>query len=210
MNILVDLIPDSVEVNGIKYEINTNFRTSILFEMMMQDNELEDEFKIALTLEQYYPILNSNYYDLIENLLNNKNEAIEKILWFYRCGKDTKKSNSGNGKSVKIYDYDCDDEYIYSAFLDQYGIDLQDIKYLHWWKFKAMFNSLKEDNQIIKIMGYRGMDLSKIKDKEQKAHYKKMQKLYEIPKGKTEIDKNSDINKALMSGNIEELNKLVK
>lgn len=209
MNILVDLIPNSVEVNGIEYEINTNFRTSILFEMMMQDNELDDDLKVGLTLEQYY-LTNDIDDELIRHLINNKNEAIEKILWFYRCGKDTKKYNGGNGKSVKIYDYDCDDEYIYSAFLDQYGIDLQEVEYLHWWKFKAMFNSLKEDNQIIKIMGYRGMDLSKIKDKEQKAHYKKMQKLYEIPKGKTEIDKNSDINKALMSGNIDEINKLVK
>lgn len=208
MNILVDVIPDKVEINGIEYEINTNFRTSILFEMMMQDNELDDELKIALTLEQYYPIINMSD-ELIRHLINNKNEAIEKILWFYRCGKDTKKSNGGNGKSVKIYDYDYDDEYIYSAFLDQYNIDLQEIEYLHWWKFKAMFNSLKEDNQIIKIMGYRGMDLSKIKDRDQKAHYNKMKKLYEIPKGKTEIDKNADINKALISGNVEEINKLL-
>ena len=205
MNILVDEIPDKVEVNGIEYEINTNFRTSILFEMMMQDNELDDDLKVGLTLEQYF----SSNNEAIENLINNKNEAIEKILWFYRCGKDIKKFNGGNGQSVKIYDYDCDDEYIYSAFLDQYGVDLQEIEYLHWWKFKAMFNSLKEDNQIIKIMGYRGIDLSKIKDKEQKAQYKKMQKLYEIPKGKSEIDKNADINKALMSGNLDEINKLV-
>ena len=39
----------------------------------------------------------------------------------------------------------------------------QDIKYLHWWKFKAMFKSLKEDTEIVKIMRYRSMDLSKIK-----------------------------------------------
>ncbi|WP_242840658.1 Gp15 family bacteriophage protein [Clostridium hydrogeniformans] len=46
--------------------------------------------------------------------------------------------------------------------LDQYGADLQNVEYLHWWKFKA----LKEDNEIFKIMGYRYMDLGKIKDKE--------------------------------------------
>lgn len=31
-----------------------------------------------------------------------------------------------------------------------------------------MFKALKEDNEIVKIMGYRSMDLSKIKDKEEK------------------------------------------
>ncbi len=37
-----------------------------------------------------------------------------------------------------------------------------------------MFKALKEDNEIVKIMGYRAMDINKIKDNEQKAHYTKM------------------------------------
>ena len=44
-----------------------------------------------------------------------------------------------------------------------------------------MFKSLKGDNEIVKIMGYRSVDLSKIKDKEQKLYYKKMKELYKIP-----------------------------
>jgi len=42
------------------------------------------------------------------------------------------------------------------------------------------FKALKEDNEIVKIMGYRAVDLGKIKDKEQKAYYKKMKDLYKI------------------------------
>ena len=43
MNILIDDIacPDQAEVNGSRYEIRTNFRTSILFELMMQDDSLD-------------------------------------------------------------------------------------------------------------------------------------------------------------------------
>ena len=84
--------------------------------------------------------------------------------------------------------------------MDQYSIDLQDIEYLHWWKFKAMFKSLKEDNEIVKIMGYRSMDLSKIKDKEQKSYYKKMQELYKIPISKDEDRKLKEIEEALLNG----------
>ncbi|WP_165442998.1 Gp15 family bacteriophage protein [Senegalia massiliensis] len=58
-------------------------------------------------------------------------------------------------KADNIYSFEHDDEYIYSAFLDQYGIDLKDIKHLHWWKFKSPFKGLKEDNLICKIMRYR-------------------------------------------------------
>ena len=124
------------------------------------------------------------------------------MLWFYRCGKEiTSSKGNGKGKRVtQIYSFEHDDDYIYAAFMDQYNIDLQDIEYLHWWKFKAMFKSLKEDNEIVKIMGYRSMDLSKIKSKEEKAYYKKMRKLYEIPIPKDEREKLDEITEALLLG----------
>jgi hypothetical protein len=192
VNILIDLLPTRVEIEGIEYEINSDFRTSMLFELLMMDDEIDDKNKIIQSLELFYPVLPSNI-DL----------AIEKMLWFYRCGKEIiVKKGTGKGKiSTNIYDFDYDDDYIYAAFLDQYGVDLQDIDYLHWWKFKAMFKSLKEDNEIVKIMSYRTMDLSKIKDKEQKAYYKKMKELYKIPIkiSKNEQQKISDIEEILLN-----------
>lgn len=190
MNMLIDLLPTSVEADNKNYEINSDFRTSMLFEMMMLDEELDKEEKITNALQLYYPIIPSN-----------TNEAVKKIMWFYSCGKDnTKHKGTGSGGAEQIYSYEYDDGYIYSAFLSQYGIDLQDIDYLHWWKFKAMFNSLKDDNMIVKIMGYRSLDLNTIKDKEQKAHYRKLKKIYELPKSKTEIDKLNAIQEALLNG----------
>lgn len=193
MNLLIDLLPNSVEINNEKYEINSDFRTSILFELLTQDNSIEKEDKIFMALQLYYPVIPRNI-----------NEAIEKMLWFYKCGRDvvsSKGKGTGTGKgATRIYNFEYDDDYIYSAFLDQYGIDLQDIEYLHWWKFKAMFKSLKEDNEIVKIMRYRSMDLSKIKDKEQKAYYKKMKDIYKIPISKDEKEKLDEIEKALLNG----------
>ena len=78
---------------------------------------------------------------------------------------------------------------------------------MHWWKFKAMFKSLKEDTEIVKIMRYRSMDLSKIKDKNEKAYYKKMQELYKIPISKDEQEKLEEIERALLNG--EDVSKLL-
>lgn len=194
MNLLIDLVPQTVEIEGEDYEINSNFRTSILFELLMQDNSISEEDKIIQALELYYT-----------KLPKDLNKAIEGMLWFYRCGKDeieSKTKNKGTGKSTQIYSYDYDDDYIYSAFLDQYRVDLQDIEDLHWWKFKAMFKSLKETNEIVKIMGYRAMDLSKIKDKEEKSYYTKMKELYKIPSNisKDEKEKLSEIEEILLNG----------
>lgn len=190
MNILIDELPTEVEIENVMYKINSSFRISILFELLMQDNSISEEEKIIQALELYYP-----------KLPKDLNKAIEGILWFYRCGKDeVDNKNKGTGKSTNVYSYDYDDDLIYSAFLDQYGIDLQDVEYLHWWKFKSMFKGLKEDNEIVKIMGYRAMDVNKIKDKEQKAHYKKMQDLHKIPINKDEKGKLDEINNILLNG----------
>ncbi|GAE00959.1 protein gp15 [Clostridium botulinum B str. Osaka05] len=190
MNILIDLVPITVEIEGEDYEINSNFRTSVLFELLIQDKSISEENKVIQALQLYYPVIPSNI-----------NIAIDRMLWFYRCGKYIVPSKgTGKGKSKQIYNFEYDDDYIYSAFLDQYGIDLQDIEYLHWWKFKAMFKSLKEGNEIVKIMGYRSMDLSKIKDKEEKKYYRKMQELYKIPIDKDEKDKLEEINNILLNG----------
>lgn len=192
MNMLIDILPTSVEIESIEYEINTDFRTSMLFELLMQDNEMEDKEKMLGALQLYYPVVPRNI-----------KEAVEQILWFYRCGKDIVKSKGvGKGKKANgIYSFEFDDDYIYAAFLDQYNIDLQDIEDLHWWKFRALFKSLKEDNEIVKIMGYRSMDLRKIKDKNEKEHYKKMQELYKLPEriNKDEQEKLDEVKKALMN-----------
>ena len=44
------------------------------------------------------------------------------------------------------------------------------------------------------------MDLNKIKDKEEKNYYRKMQELYKIPIAKDEKDKLEEINNILLNG----------
>lgn len=191
MNLLIDLVPNTVNIDGEEYKINSDFRCSILFELLMQDKLLSDKEKTVNALSLYYSVCPKNI-----------NEAINQMLWFYRGGKDIELSKGkGKGKSdIQIYSFEHDDDYIYAAFMDQYRIDLQDIEYLHWWKFKAMFKSLREDNEIVKIMGYRSVDLSKIKDKEEKAYYRKMKELHKIPVSQSEKEKLNEIEKVLLNG----------
>ncbi len=104
MNILVDLLPKKVDIDGKYYEINWDFRTSILFEMMMDDVELSDKKKLIKGIELYYPVIPENL-----------EKAIEKIIWFYSCGKENNNESGtvSNSKNDKIYSFDYDDEYIF-------------------------------------------------------------------------------------------------
>ena len=77
MNILIDYLPTKFEIDGKEYEINYDFRTSILFCLLMNDPELTEEEKILQGLQLYYPVIPPN----IE-------EAYKKILYFYSRGND--------------------------------------------------------------------------------------------------------------------------
>lgn len=185
MNILIDDISQTVK-EKIKEDFDTNFRTTILFELLMQDNEISNEAKIIQALKLYY-----------KKIPKDIKTSIENILWFYSGGKEKKILQETQKENTKqIYSYEFDAEYIYSAFIDQYNINLQTIEYLHWWEFKAMFQGLKEDNLIVKIMGYRSINLGEIKDKEEKKYYKKLKKLYALPDMRTEEQKEADFGKA--------------
>ena len=50
MNILIDKLPQEYE--GLK--INTNFRSFILFELLMKDHYLKEEEKVEITLNLFY------------------------------------------------------------------------------------------------------------------------------------------------------------
>lgn len=187
MNILIDKLPQEYE--GLK--INTNFRSFILFELLMQDNNFNKKQKILLSLKLFYE----------NEEVKDYKKAIDGILWFYRGGKEQKEEKVNNKSEKKekkqIYSFEYDAELIYSAFLSQYGIDLNDIEYLHWWKFKSLFEGLNDENKICQYMSYRAMDISDIKDKEQKKYYRNLKRKVALPDNRTEKEKEKDFAEAL-------------
>ncbi len=187
MSLLLNKLPQFVNIGGTDFKINSDFRISICFEQLMQDITKDDNEIFSEALRMYYPEI---------DIIPDTQEAVNQMLWFYRCGKELKETKK---KSDEIYSFEHDSDYIYSAFLDQYKTDLQEIKYLHWWKFKAMFTSLKEDNEISKIMSIRATDASKL-SKEQKEHYRKLKKIYALPRPKKEVEVNNAFEQALLNG----------
>ena len=187
MNILIDNFN-----NNDKYrDINTDFRNAIMFELLMQDNSIKSKkSKILNALKIFYNDLSK---------ITSFDDAINTILDFYTIEKQektSKKSKENTDKKI-IFSYEYDAEYIYSAFLEQYNINLQQIEYLHWWEFKALFNSLSEKTKFMKIVEYRTVNLAKIKDKDKKKFYKEMKKIYALPDMRSEEEKESDFADAL-------------
>lgn len=151
-------LPYFIKLQGKKYKINVDFRNMISFENKIQDKSVNELEKLEYGLRHFY----LDFFDVknYQLLLSNEElykEACEKMLWFYKCGRENyHKTKSGNEKSSKkeIYSYKYDDEYIWAAFYELYRIDLT-VDKLHWWKFKAILNSLPENTKFERIKSYR-------------------------------------------------------
>ena len=173
-------LPTEFESGGVRYPFHSDFREWIRFESLIINSDVPENLKNVLALRLIFA----------GNVPDDIIGAEKFILWFYRGGREKRAANNDdNGadslESRRVYDFEYDFEYLYAAFLEQYGIDLIDIKYLHWWKFRALFKGL-HDCRLTEIMGYRGADISDDLPDSRKAFLLDMQELYELPVSLTE------------------------
>lgn len=156
-------LPRFVWINNEKYFIRTDFRIFIEFEKGMQGKNVKKV--VYETLSKFYPA----FFKILQKDLFN--EAVDKFIWFYKCGKEDVeiKSKNKSNKKTRIYDYDYDSDLIWGAYFSQFKVDLSNVS-LHWWKFRAMWNSLSNECEFSKIRGYRvydGKDTDLLELKEQ-------------------------------------------
>lgn len=170
-NFIINGFPQSVEIDGTQYPIRYDFRIGMKFEEI-RDSNLNDEDKLTEMLKLYYPKIPSDI-----------KVAIDKMLWFYRCGQeeieeDSKRRYRRKASQEPAYCFSQDAPYIHAAFMEQYRIDLSEAK-MHWWEFMALFESLGEDTKMSKIMYYRKVSTSGL-SKDKRAFINEMKKLYRI------------------------------
>lgn len=198
MNVLMDDLPTAVTVKGAQIPIATDYRTGILFETLLKDPAVSDAEKLDTVLVLYYG-------DQIFSLLTDMEavqEALDAIMWFYRCGADETEDPDEGGTGRRkdpAFAYEHDAPYIYAAFVEAYGIDLTKNR-LHWWQFRALFLGLPETVLFYKIMGYRTMEIPAKMPKAQKRYYQRMKRIYRLPLSAEEISLEQEMNAILERG----------
>jgi len=206
MNVLMDDLPYSVTVANTEIPINTDYRTGILFEQILNDPAVPDDEKLDTVLKLYYG-------DAAFSMLGDMGavqEALNGIMWFYRCGADeTAGSETEGGASAKDppFSYEHDAGYIYAAFVEAYGIDLTRNR-LHWWQFRALFLGLPETVLFCRIMGYRTMEIPARMPKEKKRFYQRMKRVYKIPESAEQIRLEKEMEAILANGG--DISQLIK
>lgn len=130
---------DKVWVDGVSYLIHTEFCYWVAFEKKIKNIQSYDEFDYLYIGGQLgFP--------------KDKEAGLKELIKFY-SNEQTLPRDMGDNSSVEVVDWVTDSEYIYTAFLSQYKIDL--IKEnIHWHDFLSLFKSLK-GHVLNDIMAYR-------------------------------------------------------
>lgn len=167
-------LPTGICIDGTEYAVNTDFRVWIEISHLLSEKRTDAKKRAERILILAYK----------NKLPPTIDDALAGINEFYAAGNKTK-GDSGDLPVLDLYD---DFPMIAAGFLHDYGVDLWCEK-MHWYKFRALFSCLSEENKIIKVMGYRTVNLTDITDKKQRKFYKKMKNLYRLEDRRSEEEK---------------------
>lgn len=178
---MIGRLPTQLEVDGELYDIRTDYRMALLIFEAWNDPELLQEEKMIATLQILYEVVPEN-----------TSEAYEKAIWFLDCGQEHESSNS-----KPLYDWEQDEQMIFSAINKVAGHEVRADEYMHWWTFIAHFQSIGESlfSTVVNIRSKRN-DGKKL-DKVDQEFYAKNRKLIELhPKRTAEETKQLEAKKA--------------
>ena len=165
MNILLDALPTTINIDGEAIPVKTDFRYWIRFTEIVQEYDLE-----SITIDEYVEmmqkVISTIFYD--EQKIEITITLFSEITEFYTGFSKGKQSKKNSEK--KVFDFVVDADEIYSSFLQEYGIRLIHEK-MHWYEFRTLFSGLSQDSAIGRLIHIRTMtDEDVPKDKIAKLH----------------------------------------
>ena len=197
-------MPDTIVVNGIPYDVYTDFRT------WMRAGYLLEDYSVA-TEEQREKIF-FELYDLVvkENPKGNilADDWIDSIIQFYSgypkvendASKKRKERDKQNPKPPS-FDFVYDSAYIYCSFAAFYHIRLWDIEYMHWWEFLTLFEGLmmSDTTSVNFVVGARQAKTTGKMPKEERSRIQKLQKDFALPKSEKQQKQEDNLKNALVN-----------
>ena len=158
---LLKALPNTVICNGRAFSVYTDYRIWMRFEIQLVNWKEGDSFPIEYLFKNDIPT----------------SVDIADLLAFSRPYSELPRKMTDD--DVTVIDWEIDAELIYAAILGQYGIDLFDVKELHWHKFLAMIKGLNETTKLREVMQYRAY---KREDSKNTDQYERLRSAWEIRK----------------------------
>lgn len=141
------VLPEKVVADdGREYSVDADFRTVLRCIRVCTDPDVEPKDALYMLMMWFYGGA------IVPN-------AMELFVRFITTG------DSDDADPAKM-DFEQDADAIYSSFMMDYGIDLLDIEFLHWYKFQALLGGLSEKTALQGRIQLRELDTSHLKGKD--------------------------------------------
>lgn len=166
MNALIDRFPSSVEIDGVEYGVNSDFRVGVDIMLAFEDDSLTAYEKQLVMLQLLY-----------EETPPDPVKAQDMAVLFLNCGEDGE--GQGGEPPQRLYSFAKDAKYIYSAIRQTHGIDLETVD-MHWWKFCYLLLDLDSECFFQQIIHLRRQKRAGKLTKEERIIYSRMQDILEL------------------------------
>ncbi|EAE1294644.1 hypothetical protein EP33_14185 [Listeria monocytogenes] len=170
-------VNDIYEYKGKEYKLDLAFDNVLRVIELTEDNSLSDVFRANLAIDVLFaddmPWPRSNEEDEYANI-EEKSLVLIDIFTNYIVKENddgllydidgnkmpSATNNNDDAEEIASYSLTQDADYIYASFLQDYNIDLLDSRgKMHWYKFRALLESLRDDTTIKTIIGIRQAEL---------------------------------------------------
>ncbi|EAH4048330.1 hypothetical protein D9C62_12175 [Listeria monocytogenes] len=170
-------VNDIYEYEGKEYKLDLAFDNVLRVIDLTEDNSLSDVFRANLAIDVLFvddmPWPRSNEEDEYANI-EEKSLVLIDIFTNYIVKENddgllydidgnkmsSATNNNDDAEEIASYSLTQDADYIYASFLQDYNIDLLDSRgKMHWYKFRALLESLRDDTTIKTIIGIRQAEL---------------------------------------------------
>lgn len=167
MNILVDRLPTTIEIDGASYRIDADFRACLRIIMAFEDSELTQ-------LEKYLLFFDNLYIDKPGEV----ETALKRGAEFLNCGKED--GEYGADAGLRVFSWNKDANLIYAAFQQTHGIDLTAVEFMHWWRFVALFMDMGSDTAFCNLVGLRQKVMTGKASKEERQAAREMGQMFVV------------------------------
>lgn len=187
-------LDDSVTVEGQAFTLDLSYGKVLRFMDLTNDETLSEPMKQVLAIRMALDIKSEDefpkfeepqsYEHLIKAYVDKINNVTKKQTIEYDLNGDPMPiaKDEDEEEPQQMYDLTHDAQYIYSSFIQAYGIDLIDEQNnLHWYKFNALLNGLPDNTKFAQVLSIRSWKKSKGDSSQYVADMKKLQKEYKLP-----------------------------
>lgn len=189
--------PQYVKTKNKKYKINSDFRVAIECDKIAKDRKIDD-------LERALAIIYMLFGDDGLNSHEDWSELIKLGQRYLLLNKKNKSLKTENKKPDM--DFEQDQPYIRTSFIQDYGYNPYEKEYIHWWDFWNDLNGLSNSEFgncciLNRVRNLRNYDISKIKDSKERAKIIEAQKMVALDSEEDDVEYNNYTEEELNSIN---------